>query len=178
MRITFFLLFVTFFEVFAVETSYSQITKVSVEANQLNLSELFTLIEKQSEFLFFYVDADVRNVNVNIKARNTQIDAILSQALQGTDLSYTITNRNINIFRKTDSSQQHLKRVTGNVTDSRGESIIGANVVVKGTVNGTTTDMDGNYSIEVSSSSVLQVSYIGYHTLEILVGDKSKIDIN
>ena len=177
MRITFFLLFVTFFEVFAVETSYSQITKVSVEANQLNLSELFTLIEKQSEFLFFYVDADVRNVNVNIKARNTQIDAILSQALQGTDLSYTITNRNINIFRKTDSSQQHLKRVTGNVTDSRGESIIGANVVVKGTVNGTTTDMDGNYSIEVSSSSVLQVSYIGYHTLEILVGDKSKIDI-
>ena len=64
------------------------------------LTDLFSQIEKQSEFLFFYVDKDVADIKVNIKANSNQIDEILTQALTGTGLTYTINDRNINIMRK------------------------------------------------------------------------------
>lgn len=61
------------------------------------------------------------------------------------------------------------KAISGKVVDSKGESIIGANVMEKGTTNGTITDFDGNFSLKVSAKSVLQISYIGYKTQEIPV---------
>ena len=76
-----------------------------------------------------------------------------------------------------EGQQQNSKRITGKVTDSKGEAIIGANVVVKGTMNGTTTDMDGNYSLNVSPSSIIQVSYIGYITQEYPTQNKKSFNI-
>ena len=61
------------------------------------------------------------------------------------------------------------KAISGKVVDSKGESIIGANVMEKGTTNGTITDFDGNFSLNVSAKAVLQISYIGYKTQEIPV---------
>lgn len=61
------------------------------------------------------------------------------------------------------------KAISGKVVDSKGESIIGANIMEKGTSNGTITDFDGNFSLNVSAKSVLQISYIGYKTQEIPV---------
>lgn len=69
------------------------------------------------------------------------------------------------------------RTVTGTVVDVTGEPIIGANITVKGTTIGTVSDMDGKYSVQASSGSVLQVSYIGYLTQEIAVGNKSVINI-
>ena len=68
-------------------------------------------------------------------------------------------------------------RVTGKVVDvSNNEALIGVNVVQAGTTNGTITDLDGNYSIEVPSNSSLQFSYIGYVSQTIAVNGKSSID--
>ena len=61
------------------------------------------------------------------------------------------------------------KAISGKVVDSKGESIIGANIMEKGTSNGTITDFDGNFSLNLSAKSVLQISYIGYKTQEIPV---------
>lgn len=73
---------------------------------------------------------------------------------------------------------QQGKKVTGVVVDANGEPVIGANVVVKGTTNGTITDFDGNYSIEgVSANDVLAISYIGYISQEIAVGSQSTINV-
>uniref|UniRef100_UPI0040265ABB carboxypeptidase-like regulatory domain-containing protein n=1 Tax=Parabacteroides distasonis TaxID=823 RepID=UPI0040265ABB len=73
---------------------------------------------------------------------------------------------------------QQGKKVTGVVVDGTGEPVIGANVVVKGTTNGTITDFDGNYTIEgVSANDVLVVSYIGYLSQEIPVGSQSSIKV-
>lgn len=63
------------------------------------------------------------------------------------------------------------------VTDNYGEPIIGANIVVKGTTNGTVTDFDGNFSLEVPASATLTISYIGYLTKEIPVGNNSRIAV-
>ena len=73
---------------------------------------------------------------------------------------------------------QQGKKVTGVVVDATGEPVIGANVVVKGTTNGTITDFDGNYTIEgVSASDVLVFSYIGYLSQEITIGNQAAINV-
>jgi hypothetical protein len=62
------------------------------------------------------------------------------------------------------------KPVKGKVTDPSGEALPGVNVIVKGTTNGTTTDTDGNFALEVPENATLQFSYIGYKTIEVASG--------
>jgi len=69
------------------------------------------------------------------------------------------------------------KRVSGTVTDATGETVIGANVVEKGTTNGITTDADGKFTLTVKDNAVLQISYVGYVTQEIPVGNRTTIDV-
>ncbi|WP_195482524.1 STN domain-containing protein, partial [Parabacteroides merdae] len=137
------------------ESSYSQSAVISVKAERMLLTDLFSQIEKQSEFLFFYVDKDVANIKVNVKANSNQIDEVLTQALAGTGLTYTINDRNINIMRKTYALQQQTKQIKGKVLDSNGDPIIGANVVEKGTTNGSITDIEGLFNISVAPSATL-----------------------
>ena len=73
---------------------------------------------------------------------------------------------------------QQNKKVSGVVYDTNGDPAIGANVIVKGTTNGTITDMDGKYTLEVPANAILQISYIGYNTQEIPIGNKTTININ
>ncbi len=75
------------------------------------------------------------------------------------------------------SAPQQQKTIKGVVTDMKGEPIIGANVVVKGTTNGTITDFDGNFSLEVGPNDILQISYIGYITQEVKVGNQTNITV-
>jgi TonB-linked SusC/RagA family outer membrane protein len=70
------------------------------------------------------------------------------------------------------------KRVEGTVTDAAGEPVAGANVVEKGTVNGSITDVDGNFSLTVAGNAVLQVSFIGYVTQELKVGDRKTVHVS
>ena len=69
------------------------------------------------------------------------------------------------------------KTVTGTVIDAAGIPVIGANVIVKGTTNGTITDFDGNFSLDVPANAVLEISYIGYLTAEVTVGNQSKVNV-
>jgi TonB-linked SusC/RagA family outer membrane protein len=69
------------------------------------------------------------------------------------------------------------KTVTGTVTDERGEEIIGASVIVKGATNGTISDVSGRFSIDVPESATLVVSYIGYQTQEIPIGNETYLQI-
>ena len=69
------------------------------------------------------------------------------------------------------------RAVSGKVTDDTGEPLIGVNVVIKGTTNGTTTDIDGNYRVEVEDNDVLVFSYVGFESQEINVGTRSVIDV-
>ena len=72
MRITVVMLFTVMLQAVAIESSYSQSTTISVKAQQISLIDLFSQIEKQSEFLFFYVDKEVNNIYVNIQARRIE----------------------------------------------------------------------------------------------------------
>jgi hypothetical protein len=172
MKLTIVLLMFVFLHVGAVEV-HSQGARVTIDANQATLSDVLDEMERQTEYLFFYNKKNVNaNKRVNVKVKDTPVSEVLDSTLDG-DVAYTMVNDHIILSRKESkgisSILQQTKRITGTVTDSSGEAVIGANVKEKGTTNGTVTDADGNFSLTVAENAVLQVSYIGYITQEVSV---------
>ena len=87
-------------------------------------------------------------------------------------------NVNYHVEKTTFNEVDQKKAVSGTVLDVTGTPIVGANVVVKGTTNGTITDMDGKFSLDVEEGTTLVVSYIGFASQEILIGNQTKISIS
>ena len=183
MRITSVLLAGFLFQAHA-ETSYSQSARISIEMNNVTVEEVLNEIEAKSEFYFLYnnklINVD-RRVSVDVDAEN--IESVLQNLFKGTDVVYRIADKQIVLSRK-DLAQntvvdgiQQSKVVTGTVVDPTGMPVIGANIMVKGTTNGTITDMDGNFSLEADKDAILVVSYIGFANQEIKVGNQSKLSI-
>jgi len=166
--------------------SYSQEIHLTVNVENKSIKDVFQQIEKQSEYVFFYYDGIIDvNRRVNVRVTNATVDEILDQMFEGTVNSYVINDRQILITRRVlveyveneAVKLQQGKRVTGTVTDSEGETIIGANILEKGTMNGTVTDIAGNFSLEVRDNAVLQISYVGYVTQDIPVGNRTVLSI-
>lgn len=102
----------------------------------------------------------------------------LSQLLKNTGYTYKTNGNYILIVpEKADDTTKDRKRVSGVIVDNQGIPVIGANVVEKGTANGTITDIDGKFTLEVSGNATLQVSYIGYNTQELSVLGKTDFSI-
>ena len=162
--------------------SYAQSMRLSLELSNSTIRDVFASVEKNSEYRFFYseeVQVELhRNVSVNIKQKT--IDQILSEVLAGTNLTYVLNDRQVMIVRKAETQQQEKKiSVNGTVRDAQQEPLPGVNVLVKGTTIGTTTDIDGNYFINVpDKNAVLVFSYIGFESQEIKVGGQININVN
>jgi TonB-linked SusC/RagA family outer membrane protein len=128
-------------------------------------------IEKQSDFLFFYKNEEINdNQRVSLVAKNKLLFEILDELLKDQGLGYRIIDKHVIITKAPPVIEQQGIQITGTVVDVTGEPIIGANIVEKNVAtNGTVTDADGNFSLDVAEDAVLQVSYIGYITQEISV---------
>lgn len=176
-RIISFLLFTLIFSSHAVN-SHSQNTRVTVRASNTSLKEVLNTIEKQTDYLFVYNINVNTNLKVEVNATNQPVKQILDTLLPSIGLSYVQEGSYIVVSSsKQEGVNQQRVTITGIVTDANGEPVIGANVVEKGTTNGTITDIDGKYSLETSLLSVLQVSYIGYNSQEITVKNRKAINI-
>lgn len=150
------------------ETIYSQSIRTSLEMNNVTVEEVLNEIEANSEYTFLY-NSKIINVDrrVSVSADPGNIDQILKELFGGTDVVYKINDKHIVLSKRESAdtmtaSVQQKKTVTGTVVDASGIPVIGANVMVKGTTNGTITDMDGRFTLEVPDGAVLEVSYIGY----------------
>ncbi|MDR1675799.1 MAG: SusC/RagA family TonB-linked outer membrane protein [Tannerella sp.] len=163
------------------DESYARTAKVSVKVSHAPLVKIFSLIEEQSQYLFFYVDADVEHVKASVNVRKKSIHDVLEQVLQNTDLTYAIHDRNVNILRReltVTAVQQQARRVTGVVTDAAtGEPVTGASIVEKGTTNGTASGINGDFSLEVKPDAVLKISFIGYVEQEVKVTGNAPLQI-
>lgn len=97
----------------------------------------------------------------------------------GTNVAYEIGEKKIYLKAKeapaASQGSQKTKKITGTVTDTKGEPVIGASVLVKGAGTGTVTDVDGNFTLDAPTDALLAVSYIGYKTQEVKVGNKTHI---
>ena len=108
-----------------------------------------------------------KNVSINIQSQT--IDQILSEILKNTGLTYVLNDRQVMIMRKGETEQQQKSiSINGTIRDAQQVPLPGVNVIIKGTTKGTTTDINGNYFIEVPhKNTVLVFSYIGFESQEI-----------
>lgn len=177
MRLTCLLLILSVSMTWASQSSYAQSTRLSVNISERSIADVLDIIEQQTDLKFFYNSKIVKvdkKVSVNVKDEN--VFAILDRILGNTGIQYKIIDKDVILSIK-DETQQRGNTVTGTVVDAQGESIPGANIVVKGTSNGVTTDADGRFSIQVPGNATLQISFIGYKTVEIPVNNRSHVDV-
>ena len=159
-------------------------TNITKQFNNVTLKEVLTEVENELHYSVIYKKGEVNEQKViNRSFENATLEEVLSTVL-GEGLDFKVKGKMIIISRAKGGSashssapQQAKKQVTGVVKDDMGVPVIGANVLVKGTSNGTITDMDGKYSLQVDENSVLQISYIGYSTKEIAVAGKNVVDV-
>ncbi len=164
-----------------VASTYAQTATLNVSAKNETLEKVLKQIEKQSEFLFFYNLEEInKNEKISINEKNANIQTVLDAIAAKTGLKYTIKDRHIVLTSEaapaSTAATQQNRKVTGTVSDAFGP-VAGANVIQKGTTNGTTTDMDGNFSIEVPANATLQISFIGYIPQDIVVKNQNVINV-
>lgn len=168
---------------YASGTSYAQTAMVSVESQNVTVGEVLKDIEKQSDFDFFYNNNQIDlNRRVSVSSRNSDIFNVLDQMFAGTNVSYSVLDKSIILSTKEmgQHSVRQASRYTlkGKVTDAKGEPVIGATVLEVGTTNGSVTDIDGNFTLNLSKSTAkVEVSYIGYkkEILEAKAGSPLKV---
>ena len=156
--------------------------QVSVTVNNAKVKTVLNSIADQTGLSLAY-SAQVVDLNrkVSLNFVNTEVSEVLNAMFDNTAIGYEIKDGKIYLFkaaeRTTTSINQQKRIITGTVVDPNGEAVIGANVVVKGTTNGTITDMGGKFSLEVPEGAMLLVSYIGYGDYETKVGNQSNLSI-
>lgn len=156
---------------------------ISVKGQAMTIKQAIQLIEKNSNYTFFYNAADLKNTtNKNLNCEGT-IEEVLKEVFKGSGITYMIKGNEIILkVNKEEAAQQQPKKkrtVTGTVVDAEnGDPIIGATVVVKGQKDGVITDLDGNFTIAISGSKAqLEFSYIGYRKKTVDVGDLGVINV-
>lgn len=156
--------------------------QISLSMQNKSTREVIREIEKVSDYRFFYNDnLSGLNTRISVSAQGENIRDVLEQIKKQAQITYIIKENNQIVLSApgyvSASTQQNTRKITGIIKDQSGEPVIGANIVEKGTANGTITDIDGQYSLEVGSNSILVVSYIGYITQEIPVGKNNTLDV-
>mgnify|MGYP000331762675 FL=1 len=177
MRISLFLLFVCVCQLMAVEAG-AQSAEIKISQNSMTIRQLVKEIEAQTEYLVVFRDQDVDAERVvSFKTKSASVANYLEELSENANIGYRFDNNYITLVPRTTATAQNKKTVTGTIVDANGEPIIGANIVEKGTTNGTITDIDGNFTLEVSEKSILLVSFIGYAPQEVMVGSQQKINV-
>lgn len=148
---------------FAFVGTSAQTGTVTVKLRNASVKELFSAIEKQTSYRFSYRDAEIKGKgNVSISATNRELKPLLEGELSKLGLKYAVSGNKIIVTSLAAASSAQPKKVTGKVVDANGEPVIGATVIEDGTSNGTVTDFDGNFSLNIPEGKFLTISYIGY----------------
>ncbi|MCL5129275.1 TonB-dependent receptor [Algibacter sp. L4_22] len=167
--------------------SYAQRTKVSLNLENVSISEFIDEVESTSQFRFIYKVNDVNLKRlITLKAKNEKIDSILERVFKDTDVSFNFKDRLVYLVkRKNTESKPNEKSatiqkypLTGKILDENNVPLPGASIIEKGTSNGVTTDFDGNFSISLNTSNaIIAISYVGYETQEISIDNQKQIEI-
>lgn len=168
---------------FCMISSLAMSAQISLTLENKSTRDIIREIERVSEYRFFY-NEDLQGLDqkININTNDANIQTVLNEIQRQTSIHYVIKENNQIVLSagvKSNKTQQvgDGRIIKGTILDATGMPVIGANVMVKGTTNGTITDMDGKFSLEVDKSAILVVSYIGYANQEIKVGNQNTLSI-
>jgi len=191
MRISTLFMFMALFAMQA-NTSYAQRIKITLDLNEVSVERLIDEIESNTDFHFVYQVKEVDlERKVSVKADKKLVTSILEEIFEDTRTTYNIIDRQIFLKERTRVVHPEAPKVSlpltkkiqtivsGQITDSEGTPLPGANIVEKGTTNGVTADFDGNFSLNLNdSNAILVISYIGFATKEIPVAGQTNILIS
>ena len=160
-------------------TASAQSVPVTLRVSDAPLEQVLSAIEKQTTYLFVYdknVDVACR---VSIDVKDTPLNNVLNTLFQSSDIAYAVENTSIVLSQKAPAAQPGQPvTVTGKVVDASGMPVIGAAVIVKGTTIGTSTGVDGDFSLQVPpppADAVLEINYLGYEPIAQTVGSRTNI---
>ena len=184
MRITLLLAFVSILSLNAKEM-HSQNARVTLSEINTPLEAVINEIENQTDYLFIINSSINTNKKVSIKVKDAPVHSVLNQLLKGTDINYSTEGSYIILSQnKLQTDRDHLLQeskgtiITGRIIDTSGEPLIGVNVILKGSTQGTISDINGNYSLKVSEGKgEIQFSYIGYRQVVLPIGNKTVINV-
>lgn len=153
---------------------------ITLQGDKVSLSSVLSQIENQTD-LFFAYDENAINLNhpVSVNIKEQSLGAALSSLFENTTIGYEIGEKHC-AFSKPASgitANAPVKKASGTVIDNSGVPVIGASIQIKGSTTGTITDIDGKFTLDVSPNDILVVSYIGYATQNIKVGNKTSFNI-
>ena len=191
MKLVSFVLFIGALSVSA--SSYSQKTRIDLNIHNSNIRDILHSIENTSEFIFVYDAAYINSVsNRSIVVKSKMISEVLDQLFLGTGVAYLIDDRQVFLYNRKDLStltspeallllnqQSQKKEISGSVKDSKGISLPGVSVIVKGSSTGTVTDADGKFRLSIPlDTKTLIFSFVGMKTREVVVSGINNINIS
>ena len=154
--------------------------KIEVSKKEYSTLEIINMVEKQSEFRFSYNNIDLsKQIKVN-ETGLLNLEQLLQIVSTQTQFGFKPIGKTIGIAVKErfNKEQQSMLLISGTVTDDNGEPLIGATVVVKGTLKGTVTDIDGKYSLQLNQGeNALKAKFIGYKEQLVVIDGKTIINI-
>ncbi len=158
--------------------------ELSFDNSTVGLRELINSIEQSSQFHFAYSRGDVRNKQLEINSGIWDLRSLMDEISVQGRFSIKRINETITLMKVVDEDLPQVREqkiaqnnISGTVSDENGESLPGASIVEVGTSNGTITDVNGNFSMEVSDDAVLSISFVGYRQLEIPVDNQEVFEI-
>lgn len=159
--------------------------KVSIDVNDKKIKAVLFEIEDQASVTFTYRSTAITaSKKVTLKLKEVTLGDVLKQ-LFGSEIEPVVVEEEV-VLKPFPPKVVHegeaaisIFNVTGNVTDAGGAALPGVNILERGTTNGTVSDADGNYTINVTdSNSILVFSFVGYQEQVVPVSDQSKIDVS
>lgn len=152
--------------------------KITIQKENITVIEALKEVEKQSKLSVGYNDSQlIDKPAINLNLKNIDLEKSLSIILKGTGFTYGIKRNYINIIPQPQTGSVVIKQVTGRVVDEKNEPLIGVNIRVEGTDDGTVTNLDGKYIIKASIGSILSFTYIGYISSYVKIADKNVYNI-
>lgn len=177
-KLTLFMLFC----LISISVSNLKAQNVTLSHHSKSLKEAMNEIEKQTGYKFFYNNSQI-NVDkiISFSSKNEKLSSVLARIFKNTNISYKIAEKTIllSIKNNTHNPEKKVKNqvVSGVIKDDNGECVIGATIKEKGTKNGTVTDLDGNFTLEVNPGAMLEISYIGYTTQTVKAERKISVTL-
>ena len=187
MRLNIILLLVCTLNLMA-ENVQSQTYKVNInEPRGATIEKILNEIENQTDYLFVYQDNIDLSAIKSIELKEETVENVLNKVLTETNIRYRIDGNYISLYTENVAEEstsftstkavRQQTTISGNVKDALGNPLIGVSIMVKGTVGGTITNVDGDFQVNAKLGDTLEVSYVGYKTVEIIVSNYSPIAI-
>ena len=161
---------------------------VTIQAENTQIKRVLSLIEKQVDYRFIYSSSAINiNKKVSLNVTNKKLEEVLNDLFKLIDIQYSVKDRRIllrnNVLANATVSLNNNiileKPIKGNVKDENGQALPGVTIQIQGTNQGTQTDANGNFAFSsLDDKEVLVISFVGYVSQKILIGNKSLIEVS